>query len=134
MFTEREEMEIRGDTSTRPIMPSNTHTHLSREEKEYLAILNLRAFFSSLNKISFMMHFYDFIIQSTFFQGERLSHAVGCAFAICLEKKQQRDKLCTVSMTFDAGSAAFTRHGSFRQATLTERLQDPQVNKSFCMQ
>jgi hypothetical protein len=24
--------------------------------------------------------------------GERLSHAVGCAFAICLEKKQQREK------------------------------------------
>jgi hypothetical protein len=27
-----------------------------------------------------------------FFQGERLSHAVGCAFAICLERKQKRDK------------------------------------------
>lgn len=24
--------------------------------------------------------------------GERLSHAVGCAFAVCLERKQQRDK------------------------------------------
>ena len=24
--------------------------------------------------------------------GERLSHAVGCAFAICLDKKQQREK------------------------------------------
>ena len=29
--------------------------------------------------------------------GERISHAVGCAFAICLEKKQQREKVsaCT---------------------------------------
>ena len=25
--------------------------------------------------------------------GERLSHAVGCAFAICLEKKQMREKV-----------------------------------------
>jgi numb-like protein len=25
-------------------------------------------------------------------QGERLSHAVGCAFAVCLEKKQKRDR------------------------------------------
>ena len=25
--------------------------------------------------------------------GERLSHAVGCAFAICLEKKQLREKV-----------------------------------------
>lgn len=24
-------------------------------------------------------------------QGERLSHAVGCAFAICLEKKRKRE-------------------------------------------
>ncbi|XP_059096442.1 protein numb homolog isoform X2 [Tigriopus californicus] len=58
--------------------------------------------------------------------GERLSHAVGCAFAICLEKKQERDKLCEVSMKFDKNDASFTRYGSFRQATLTERLQDPQ--------
>ncbi|CAG0913254.1 unnamed protein product [Notodromas monacha] len=57
--------------------------------------------------------------------GERLSHAVGCAFALCLERKQQRDKECTVTMTFDA-QGAFTRLGSFRAATLTERIQDPQ--------
>ena len=60
-------------------------------------------------------------------QGERLSHAVGCAFAICLERKQKRDKDCTVSMNFDSSSSSFTRLGSFRQATITERLQDPQV-------
>eukprot|EP00095_Tigriopus_kingsejongensis_P008971 maker-scaffold334_size202906-snap-gene-1.39 protein:Tk08971 transcript:maker-scaffold334_size202906-snap-gene-1.39-mRNA-1 annotation:"protein numb" len=58
--------------------------------------------------------------------GERLSHAVGCAFAICLEKKQERDKMCQVSMKYDKDEASFTRYGSFRQATLTERLQDPQ--------
>ncbi len=51
---------------------------------------------------------------------------MGCAFAICLEKKQQRDRLCSVSMSVDASTSAFTRHGSFRQATLTERLADPQ--------
>ena len=85
---------------------------------------------ASLSRDTFV---FTLVIHLSFLQGERLSHAVGCAFAICLEKKQQRDKLCTVSMTFDASSAAFTRHGSFRQATLTERLQDPQVNKSFCI-
>ena len=30
-------------------------------------------------------------------------------------------------MNFDASSSSFTRLGSFRQATITERLQDPQV-------
>lgn len=29
--------------------------------------------------------------------GERISHAVGCAFAICLEKKQQREKVSASS-------------------------------------
>lgn len=61
------------------------------------------------------------------FQGDRLSHAVGCAFAICLEKKQKRDQDCAVTMNFDNSSSSFTRIGSFRQATLTERLADPQV-------
>ena len=60
-------------------------------------------------------------------QGDRLSHAVGCAFAICLEKKQKRDQECAVSMNFDKNDSTFTRIGSFRQATITERLADPQV-------
>ena len=30
-------------------------------------------------------------------------------------------------MNFDSSSSSFTRLGSFRQATITERLQDPQV-------
>ncbi|XP_022906076.1 protein numb isoform X2 [Onthophagus taurus] len=55
--------------------------------------------------------------------GERLSHAVGCAFAVCLEKKQKRDKECGVTMTFDAKNSTFTRSGSFRQQGLTERLE-----------
>ncbi|XP_012253935.2 protein numb isoform X1 [Athalia rosae] len=56
--------------------------------------------------------------------GERLSHAVGCAFAACLERKQRRDKECGVTMTFDPKNSTFTRSGSFRQPSLTERLQD----------
>lgn len=59
-------------------------------------------------------------------QGERLSHAVGCAFAACLERKQKRDKECGVTMSFDPATSAFTRSGSFRQMTVTERLSDPQ--------
>jgi len=58
-------------------------------------------------------------------QGERLSHAVGCAFAICLEKKQAREKE-KVTVTFSENGTSFTRMGSFRQTTLTERLADPQ--------
>ncbi|XP_060651078.1 protein numb isoform X1 [Drosophila nasuta] len=54
--------------------------------------------------------------------GERLSHAVGCAFAVCLERKQRRDKECGVTMTFDTKNSTFTRTGSFRQQSLTERL------------
>ncbi|GJQ85236.1 hypothetical protein Trydic_g13076 [Trypoxylus dichotomus] len=55
--------------------------------------------------------------------GERLSHAVGCAFAVCLERKQKRDKECGVTMTFDSKNSTFTRSGSFRQQGLTERLE-----------
>lgn len=58
--------------------------------------------------------------------GERLSHAVGCAFAVCLERKQKRDKECSVTMNFDTSNSTFTRTGSFRQAPLTERIHDPQ--------
>ncbi|XP_031829256.1 NUMB endocytic adaptor protein isoform X2 [Nomia melanderi] len=56
--------------------------------------------------------------------GERLSHAVGCAFAACLERKQRRDKECGVTITFDSKTLTFTRSGSFRQSSVTERLQD----------
>ena len=40
--------------------------------------------------------------------GERLSHAVGCAFAICLEKKQKRDKDCSVQLSYDNTQNTFT--------------------------
>lgn len=56
--------------------------------------------------------------------GERLSHAVGCAFTVCLERKQRRDTECSVTMTFDKNTSTFTRNGSFRQTTLTERLHN----------
>ncbi|XP_069117862.1 protein numb-like isoform X1 [Argopecten irradians] len=60
--------------------------------------------------------------------GERLSHAVGCAFAICLERKQKRDKEVTtsVTVTYSQDRTSFTRMGSFRQTSLTERITDPQ--------
>lgn len=57
--------------------------------------------------------------------GERLSHAVGCAFSVCLEKKQKRER---ENVTMEVGpNHSFTRMGSFRQASLTERLEDPQI-------
>ncbi|XP_015278345.1 PREDICTED: numb-like protein [Gekko japonicus] len=46
--------------------------------------------------------------------GERLSHAVGCAFAACLERKQRREKECGVTASFDATRTSFAREGSFR--------------------
>ena len=62
--------------------------------------------------------------------GERLSHAVGCAFAVCLERKQKRDKdINNVTMNFDNKTSTFTRCGSFRQSSITDRLTDPQVAK-----
>jgi numb len=57
--------------------------------------------------------------------GERLSHAVGCAFSVCLEKKQKRER---ENVHMEVGpNHSFTRMGSFRQASLTERLEDPQI-------
>ncbi|KAM9355696.1 protein numb homolog isoform 2-T2 [Pholidichthys leucotaenia] len=55
--------------------------------------------------------------------GERLSHAVGCAFAACLERKQKREKECGVTATFDANRTTFTREGSFRVTTATEAAE-----------
>ncbi|CAM9577579.1 unnamed protein product [Lampetra planeri] len=55
--------------------------------------------------------------------GERLSHAVGCAFAACLERKQKREKECGVTATFDASRTSFTREGSFRVMTATEQAE-----------
>ncbi|KAJ3590046.1 hypothetical protein NHX12_008003 [Muraenolepis orangiensis] len=41
--------------------------------------------------------------------GERLSHAVGCAFAACLERKQRREKECGVTASFDASRTSFEK-------------------------
>ncbi|RWS07055.1 protein numb-like protein [Dinothrombium tinctorium] len=60
--------------------------------------------------------------------GDRLSHAVGCAFTVCLEKKQKRDKEA-ISSSFDTKNSTFTRTGSFRQTSITDRLTDPQECK-----
>ena len=74
----------------------------------------------------FFRTFFKLIWFICLMQGERLSHAVGCAFAVCLERKQKRDKECSVTMNFDTSNSTFTRTGSFRQAPLTERIHDPQ--------
>lgn len=57
-----------------------------------------------------------------------MSHAVGCAFAACLERKQRREKECGVTMSFDPTSSTFTRQGSFRTQTITERIADANKN------
>ncbi|KAF4517362.1 hypothetical protein B566_EDAN014163 [Ephemera danica] len=44
-------------------------------------------------------------------------------------KESKRDKECGVTMSFDPKNSTFTRTGSFRQASITERLQDPQECK-----
>ncbi|CAF4531904.1 unnamed protein product [Rotaria sp. Silwood1] len=58
--------------------------------------------------------------------GERLSHAVGCAFQICLERKQKRDSECDVTVEYTQNGASFTRFGSFRTTSIAERIIDPQ--------
>jgi len=63
------------------------------------------------------------------YQGERLSHAVGCAFTICLERKQQRDRqkaALSGDPTVVRSSVPTHRTGTFRQTSLAERLTDPQ--------
>ncbi|XP_029454563.1 protein numb homolog isoform X4 [Rhinatrema bivittatum] len=63
--------------------------------------------------------------------GERLSHAVGCAFAACLERKQKREKECGVTATFDASRTTFTREGSFRVTTATEQAEREEIMRSL---
>lgn len=64
-------------------------------------------------------------------QGERLSHAVGCAFAACLERKQKREKECGVTATFDASRTTFTREGSFRVTTATEQAEREEIMRQM---
>ncbi|XP_029302291.1 LOW QUALITY PROTEIN: numb-like protein [Cottoperca gobio] len=56
--------------------------------------------------------------------GERLSHAVGCAFAACLERKQRREKECGVTASFDASRTSFVREGSFRSNPTCQQSSD----------
>ncbi|WKY10215.1 hypothetical protein Q1695_002508 [Nippostrongylus brasiliensis] len=72
--------------------------------------------------------------------GERLSHAVGCAFSICLERKKKRDEENVQNLEKalnpnweDKGEGSSTlqrtnqAYQSFRkQISISERLQDPQ--------
>jgi hypothetical protein len=54
---------------------------------------------------------------------------VGCAFNVCLEKKQQREKenaKVTPTATSNDSKTSFTHTGSFRHIPLSERLADPQ--------
>lgn len=60
-----------------------------------------------------------------------MSHAVGCAFAACLERKQKREKECGVTATFDASRTTFTREGSFRVTTATEQAEREEVMKQI---
>nr|XP_009507594.1 PREDICTED: protein numb homolog isoform X3 [Phalacrocorax carbo] len=64
-------------------------------------------------------------------KGERLSHAVGCAFAACLERKQKREKECGVTATFDASRTTFTREGSFRVTTATEQAEREEIMRQM---
>uniref|UniRef100_UPI00398F0D1D protein numb homolog isoform X2 n=1 Tax=Pristiophorus japonicus TaxID=55135 RepID=UPI00398F0D1D len=63
--------------------------------------------------------------------GERLSHAVGCAFAACLERKQKREKECGVTASFDASRTSFTREGSFRVTTASQQAERQETMKQL---
>ncbi|XP_036380345.1 protein numb homolog [Megalops cyprinoides] len=61
--------------------------------------------------------------------GERLSHAVGCAFAACLERKQKREKECGVTASFDASRTSFVREGSFRVTSGSQQVDREDIMK-----
>lgn len=63
--------------------------------------------------------------------GERLSHAVGCAFAACLERKQRREKECGVTASFDASRTSFVREGSFRVSSAGQQSDRDEIMKQL---
>ncbi|KAM4612444.1 numb-like protein [Discoglossus pictus] len=63
--------------------------------------------------------------------GERLSHAVGCAFAACLERKQKREKECGVTASFDASRTSFAREGSFRVTSASQQAEREEVMRQL---
>ncbi len=81
--------------------------------------------------INFRLRSRDLHCLCCLFKGERLSHAVGCAFAACLERKQKREKECGVTATFDANRTTFTREGSFRVTTATEAAEREEVMRQL---
>lgn len=58
--------------------------------------------------------------------GQRISHAVGCAFAVCLERKQKRDR---EAAELAANSSAFTNNNNNVNNSLQHYrpLRDPQT-------
>ncbi|KAF6040715.1 hypothetical protein EB796_000982 [Bugula neritina] len=63
--------------------------------------------------------------QAVYDSGDRVSHAICCAFSVCFERKKAADsnRVCEAQSTEETW---FERSGSFRRASLTERLTDPQ--------
>ncbi|CAK9297025.1 unnamed protein product [Gordionus sp. m RMFG-2023] len=66
------------------------------------------------------------------YSGERLSHAVGCAFAACLERKQARDTQCGVAVKYDGSNkTAFTRFGSFARDEKRENIIGNGIGRNY---
>ena len=62
-------------------------------------------------------------------EGERLSHAVGCAFSACLEAKKQRDALCSVEANFhNKNKSVFEKQGTFKEQK-TPASNEPRSSK-----
>ena len=80
-------------------------TSAEMEQRAGLSSRRLSNFIIDPSPLRWMCHAFMALKES----GERLSHAVGCAFAICLERKQRRDKECSVEMQFCNQENTFTR-------------------------
>jgi hypothetical protein len=68
--------------------------------------------------------------------GERLNHAVGVAFSICLEKRREAEMAKAAANlsnkpgnSSDSAELTTSRSGQFRQAPISERMLDPQASK-----
>ena len=62
-------------------------------------------------------------------QGERLSHAVGIAFGLCLDRKQRRQAESADIELPEPPAGVDTGLAGFRRASITDRLTDPQECK-----
>lgn len=60
--------------------------------------------------------------------GERLCNAVGFAFTVCLERKQKQENECLIAIDSESKNFA-AKSPAARNATLTEKLIDPQIVK-----